>query len=337
MNRYFHIFSCCIPVKGYSRSIICDLQRGDFELIPNCLFEILTEHKNKSIQEIYDIYGKDYIQVIDEYFEFLIEREYGFFCNSLPGDSFPEMDMDWKNPKLITNCLVDFDSESCHSLKPIADQLSQLYCDAIEIRYFYSKSLDQLKEELIVLEDSTIRSIDLIVGYHISLEQESLKEFLILNKRVRKLLIHSTPKINKEVNVDRHTVVFFTSEKITSENCCGNMLPIYFSCNANLFLESLKFNSCLNKKISIDKKGDIKNCPSKIETFGNIKDTALIEVLAQSNFKKVWRIRKDQIEVCKDCEFRHICTDCRAYLNNPDNVYSKPLKCSYDPYTATWL
>jgi hypothetical protein len=44
---------------------------------------------------------------------------------------------------------------------------------------------------------------------------------------------------------------------------------------------------------------------------------------------------KDQIDVCKDCEFRHIRTDCRIRRN--DNIYSKPtLKCGYSPYTNEW-
>ena len=47
-------------------------------------------------------------------------------------------------------------------------------------------------------------------------------------------------------------------------------------------------------------------------------------------------IKKDQISVCKDCEFRYVCTDCRAYTQNSGDQYSKPLKCNYDPYTATW-
>ena len=38
----------------------------------------------------------------------------------------------------------------------------------------------------------------------------------------------------------------------------------------------------------------------------------------------------------KDCKFRYICTDCRAYLANPNDMYSKPLKCNYNPYSATW-
>lgn len=77
-----------------------------------------------------------------------------------------------------------------------------------------------------------------------------------------------------------------------------------------------------------------------VQSFGNIKDTTLKEALSHPDFKKYWNITKDQIEVCKDCEFRHICTDCRAYTErthfDKDIDLSKPLKCGYNPYTNEW-
>jgi SPASM domain peptide maturase of grasp-with-spasm system len=101
-------------------------------------------------------------------------------------------------------------------------------------------------------------------------------------------------------------------------------------------MESLKYNSCLNNKISIDTFGNIKNCPSMKENFGNINDLTLTDAFNNNQFKKYWNIKKDDIAVCKDCEFRHICTDCRAFLETPEDIYSKPLKCGYNPYTNTW-
>ncbi|MFT6810576.1 MAG: SPASM domain peptide maturase of grasp-with-spasm system [Saprospiraceae bacterium] len=89
--------------------------------------------------------------------------------------------------------------------------------------------------------------------------------------------------------------------------------------------------------------GEIKNCPSMSESYGNIKDTSLAEAIEKPGFKKYWNINKDQIAVCKDCEFRYICTDCRAYTDDPYDLsgeegtnHSKPLKCGYDPYTGEW-
>ena len=73
-----------------------------------------------------------------------------------------------------------------------------------------------------------------------------------------------------------------------------------------------------------------------VESFGNIIDTTLQDALNKPNFKKYWNITKDQINICKDCEFRHICTDCRAFVETPEDQYSKPLKCGYNPYNNIW-
>ena len=85
----------------------------------------------------------------------------------------------------------------------------------------------------------------------------------------------------------------------------------------------------------IDSSGYIKNCPSMEQHYGHISYTSLISVANKSQFKLFWDISKDKIEVCKDCEFRHICTDCRAYTLSDKSIYAKPSKCSYDPYTAS--
>jgi SPASM domain peptide maturase of grasp-with-spasm system len=82
--------------------------------------------------------------------------------------------------------------------------------------------------------------------------------------------------------------------------------------------------------------GEIKNCPSLSRSFGNIKDTTIAEAIAKPGFKDLWSIRKDDIDVCKDCEFRYMCTDCRAFIKDPDNIYSQPAKCTYNPYIAKW-
>lgn len=109
----------------------------------------------------------------------------------------------------------------------------------------------------------------------------------------------------------------------------------------NQITENLCHNSCLHKKLSIDVDGNIKNCPSMPKSYGNVNEISIDTVLLNDNFKEFWSITKDNIKVCKDCEYRYICMDCRAYTeqnhfsqNNLD--ISKPLKCGYDPYTGIW-
>ena len=72
------------------------------------------------------------------------------------------------------------------------------------------------------------------------------------------------------------------------------------------------------------------------DSFGNIRNTKLEDAYSQEKFKKYWNITKDKIKVCKDCEFRYICTDCRAYLADSKDNLSKPLKCGYNPYIGEW-
>ena len=70
--------------------------------------------------------------------------------------------------------------------------------------------------------------------------------------------------------------------------------------------------------------------------FGNIQKDSLLESLSMDGFRDAWMIKKDDIKICQDCEFRHICTDCRAFIDNPNDKYSHPAKCEYNPYQAKW-
>ena len=59
-----------------------------------------------------------------------------------------------------------------------------------------------------------------------------------------------------------------------------------FEVNIPLFTEAQLHNTCLNRKISIDVDGNIKNCPSMAQSFGDIRDTTLQEALDHPDFKK---------------------------------------------------
>lgn len=334
MNKYFLCFACCIPVQGHARSILCDLQRGSFLFIPNILVEILELCRERTIEQVYEHYGNEHNEQVDEYFQYLIDHQYGFYTDE--PQRFPPMSLDWRNPKVITNCLVDFDVETRHDLTDLNGQLSALGCEALELRFFYSLDIAALAERLQPFHDSTLRSINVVVGYHPSLEIEALKELLVLQKRVRHITVHSSPDREEFLTVDMQTSLQYTREPIDSEACCGNVSSRYFSCNVSAFTEARRFNNCLNRKIGIDKRGAIRNCPSMPRSYGQLGATPLAEAIADPEFRKPWGITKDQVLVCQDCEFRYICHDCRAYLKEPGEPLAKPAKCRYNPYEARW-
>ena len=68
-DKYIRLFACCIPVKGYRRSLLCDLQRSKVKLIPNELFDLLDQHQNNTINELLHKYP-GYEENINEYINF---------------------------------------------------------------------------------------------------------------------------------------------------------------------------------------------------------------------------------------------------------------------------
>lgn len=336
-NSYFILYACCLPVKGAKRSMLCDVQRNSFNLIPNGLYELLDEHRTKTVGATKAHYKHQYDETIAEYFDFLVKNEFGFYCEEVELVLFPDIDLHWDVPFYITNAIIDVDENSKHDFVSIFDQFEQLGCKHFQIRCYVEKPLLYFEEILEKLENRRIISVELIIKNDTEITLERLNVLTDKYTRIHNLVVHSAPEseIRHRDSSGMGNIVF-VQQAIDNESHCGIISQDYFSINLKTFTESQKHNTCLNRKISIDAEGNIKNCPSMTKSYGNIRDTTLHEAIHKPGFKDMWFIHKDQIEVCKDCEFRHICTDCRAYLKDPDNLYSKPAKCSYDPYTATW-
>jgi SPASM domain peptide maturase of grasp-with-spasm system len=333
-HNYFRLFANCILTRGATRASVVDIQRSIVTLIPNDLYDILTENKNKSLEQIKKIYGKENEQVINDYFAFLLTNELIFFCQKKDLKLFPDLDLTYINPARITNAILDFDINSHYDYKKVFLQLEELGCKNIQIRFFCITTIEHIVNLLSHLNKSLINSVELYLKYNAVIDDVEYVNITKENLRVTNLIIHSAPK--NELLPNDFASIYFTTEIIKDNTHCGIISPAYFSINIKTFTEAQQHNSCLNRKISIDVNGDIKNCPSLPQSFGNIAETSLQSALLHKNFKDLWLINKDQIEVCKDCEFRYICTDCRAFITKPEDKFSKPSKCSYNPYMAEW-
>lgn len=225
-----------------------------------------------------------------------------------------------------------------YDLKKAFVELEDLGCKDIEVRIFSIKPLSFLEDILKLTSNTRFKSIRLIIKYNESISDDDYERLLLSNLRISQIVVNSSPFQKVLITkIKIRSEVLFTTEIIESSSHCGIIHVGFFSINSSAFRESMHYNSCLNQKISIDINGDIKNCPSMEATYGNIIDTSLHSALLQSRFKDLWNISKDQVEVCRDCEFRHMCSDCRAYIIDTNDLYSKPSKCSYNPYTASWI
>jgi len=336
MNHRFHLlYSSCIPVAGAKYKIICDLERSSYVRIPDGLYEILTEHRGRTNEEIKEIYGNKYDGTIDNYFKTLVDNEFAFTTDN--PEKFPELSMDWHMPFEIFNAIIDQDKNSSYNIEKIVSQLSGLNCKYLQIRFFDVMSLGNILNLLDFFEKirSPIIGLELLLPASISLDYDAAKEVLCRYNRVNKVVLHGSITEFSVEGIDGHGYLVQTPIRITSESHCGVVDETLFTTNIKSFTEAKKFNSCLNGKVSVDRKGFIRNCPSMKNHYGHVDEVSIVEAIKDAGFKKVWGVTKDQINICKNCEYRYICTDCRAYTQNSE-LYAKPSKCNYDPYSGVW-
>lgn len=339
LNSYFKLYANCIAVKGVNRSVICDMARNNYHLIPNTFHQILDLYQGCRISDVLNDFNDDGdADVLCSYFTFLVENDLILLCDEKSElELFPDKYNSWASPYKLDNAIIDvnLDLNEMKDYANIISQLSDINCQNIQFRMYHGISNDNLEIILDICNSIRIKCIELLLRYDSAKGTVYLKNLKRKYLKIASIIVHSTPDISTTVLSDDNIIL--TSDCISSEKNCGNIRPYYFTVNQSHFLESLEYNTCLNRKISISESGEIKNCPSLSQSYGSIKDTELSQVLDNDIFKKYWTIKKDEIAICKDCEFRHICSDCRAYLVTPDDLYSKPLKCGYDPYTNEWL
>lgn len=331
---YFILFGNCIPVKGAKRSIVCDLQRGTFDFIPNDLYNILVNFKNTSFIAIKDKFGVENEKVITEYFSFLVEQSYGFFADNNE-DVFPEISLDYEVPEIITNAIVEFDNINYDSVDLIRYELDEIRCKSLQIK-IVNKNVPALQIEVLLskFKDSSLRYIEMIIPFNKEYSIETYKHLSLINSRLSYIIVYNS-EIDQSEEFSNDFSVDFCSKDLSSVHMCGVISPHYFRTSVKGFTLSVNYNNCLYKKIAIASNGDIKNCLHTDRVFGKIGITSLKEIAISPIFNELGKIKKDDIEICKDCEFRYICSDCRAFTQA--GIKSKPLKCKYDPYLADWV
>ena len=345
MDKYVHVQADCIPVKGAKNAAIYDTTRGDIISFPSSYFEVLGLFKNEKLGGLLDqIETEEEKGYFMDFMEFLITNEFIIFLDD--PSMFPAINDDWDAPCMIQNAIIDVD-EIFHDFDKIFQELDALGCEFVQLRSFSNLLKMQDLEGILSLSyHKSIRGLELLLKYDPAIEEGQYVKFLENQPIIADLTIHSSP-VEKETIADFgyqgplnsfiEKKIYFITDVISSHHHCGIIAPENFSAvSVNSFFENKRHNGCLNRKVSVDTLGEIKNCPSMDVSFGNIKENSLNDVVSNINFNGKWEITKDQIETCKDCEFRYSCTDCRAYIETPKNVYSKPLKCGYDPYTGEW-
>ena len=105
-----------------------------------------------------------------------------------------------------------------------------------------------------------------------------------------------------------------------------------------LFFQRCEGHPCWEGKLAVTCDGDVLPCPkAREEIIGDIHEKGLREIFRDEDMLRYWDMTKDNVEVCKDCEYRYACFDCRPFEKSASGkLKGKSPYCTYDPLKGKW-
>lgn len=333
MNKKFELFSFCIPVKGAKKSVICDLRQGRFIPISNTIYSILDDNVEKkySIIDIKRNLDNRSDYEIDTLLNFLEQNKMGIYQdeNSV---LIKKINFQFYSHQKISNSIIEIKEINNYNIIYVLNQLNKLFCEAIEIRFLEEISKTELINILEFCKEKNFKIVNLFIKNNKNLKDKDYKDFFYKYRMLNRIFVHSTSDKN---NFNSSDYVFYLSSQLKESHreCVSldNLVLNYFS-----FSEAKNFNLGLNKKLSIDYKGNVKNHLSHSKIFGNVNNESLSTIIKKDSFKTKWNLSHDKIEICRECQYRYMCNDCIDITQNKQGKFIKTMKCNFDPYRDRW-
>ena len=121
------------------------------------------------------------------------------------------------------------------------------------------------------------------------------------------------------------------------------LLPVYrhkpdFNISKDKFIASYNKNTCWYGKMAIDPCGNVYPCEFERNIcYGNVLAEGVQGIISSEKLHNYWFLNFSHINLCKDCEFRFACKDCRPLgISICGDLHEKNPRCLYDPYSGIW-
>lgn len=286
--------------KGYKRNTYIDFYHSTYS------------HDNKSQIELKSISKETKIEISDEQY------------------------LSWESPSTITNCIITISEDNQLYKSEKLDLILQFcnlnLCKHIVIRIQSILQIKDIEAVLLKLSKYELHSVLVICDFDEEYYNDRFGE-VIMSLQINKRLI----VLNSPFEKNFEDTMFFTEK---SNLYSTEKTQMEITSNINLFSESLLHHTYFNRKFFIGPSGEIKNAPECSNSSGNIKNINTIEelsaIIKNDEFQRYWFIHKDLIDVCKQCEFRHMCVDNRIPIMRKNNEWFHKIECNYNPYIAKW-
>jgi radical SAM protein with 4Fe4S-binding SPASM domain len=109
--------------------------------------------------------------------------------------------------------------------------------------------------------------------------------------------------------------------------------------NLEQFMHNNKLHPCLANSITITWSGEVLPCSMmRNYSLGNIRDRKIWTFLkgTEGSIQEFWKINLNTLNKCSKCEFRYVCTDCRALETAISGNLCNKVLCNYEPSKGSW-
>ncbi len=298
-KTYYRIYSHIQAVKGDKVSILYDFQKNQVIYINHSLHALIELFDNYSIKEL-ELKFKDQISLFNENIDYLIKKRVLFKTNS-PQD-FLNVDFSYETPEHITNSVLEYSGN--YSLDKVFNELEKLLVKYVELRLHKLSTMEYEKvfQSLSKYLSQGVRSLQLMVPYD---DKKIIMKILDRNRypKIIRILFYNAK--SSTVLLKESVELCFTSENLREIRNKNNDYLNSFVFDSSYFIEAQKYNPYYNKRLCIDQNGDIKNCLKNFNSFGNIDNCVMKDIVVSEEFQKLWYARHDLIEEIKDHELRY--------------------------------
>lgn len=329
-STLYRLYAHIIPVKGYLRSVLCNVNNGEYYFVPNELIEYIDPIHQTLLPE-----------TPLEYEQYLQENNWIFEIPKNMVDNFPPIPLAFKSPGHLQQITVEL-TKNCNAIIRFIK-----YCVALGARHLYLYSKEEISEDylhsfLSKIKHDGILSVQVIIPFQ---QKFSAKEVLQNHLNIRYILQYNAPKTQSSqlVNSIEGFGLYIMNEKNALLSSESGVLPDYFSVNISHIAEAQNHHTYFNKRLSLDANQNIRYSLSHPTELKHISDFNNQDEFANWLQKDVslnlWNITKDQSDICKNCEFRYICTDNREPKPRTEKgwlAYYHESPCNYNPYIAKW-
>jgi len=336
-KTHFILPTNCFIVDGAERSIIYDLQRGDYGILTGELAAAIRNCTSGSFKDLFSELPPEDLDFYEPFIEELITNDYLIPVDAIEVPYFEHMSTTWNYPYEVSNAIIEYSSRSSYDLIEALKKIDQLGCQAVEIRFTDAWDLPFYEQLSKGIDGMIFRHIDMLICF----KQGQEDQFMFELKQLHPAFFCITQYQSPEDKMLKNIAAEYAGLKRVQKNYTDlvndhGVYPKNFYINKDFFLESLQHHTYFNGKVVIMADGQVRNATNHPHTFGHINEVDLALLMKNPDFTLLWNIPKDNIRICKDCEFRYMCMDSRIPFKNDKNEWEYEDTCNYDPYNCQW-